>query len=271
MEFNGAARRLDDIDLPRLGALIGVGEDELHAVMDVESRGSGFDSRGRPAMLFEPHVFYRLLRGTERDAAVALGLARREWRRDYPPDSYPRLIRAMEINAEQALRSASWGLFQIMGFNAEACGYASARAMVEAFREDEEHHMQAVVAFLRTMELDDDLRRHDWAGFARGYNGPRYAENQYDKKLARAFAKWKAIPDTPWKRGTVIATVRGEPVAVPAADAHPKAPDPDPEVAPRPVPVAVALAAMLAATGGALVAFACKVPVLNSLISSCGG
>lgn len=31
MTFKGAARRLDDLDPPRLGASIGVGEDEIHA------------------------------------------------------------------------------------------------------------------------------------------------------------------------------------------------------------------------------------------------
>ena len=45
---NGRAKRLDDIDLPKIGAMIGVGEDELHAVIDVESRGTSF---GRPLPL----------------------------------------------------------------------------------------------------------------------------------------------------------------------------------------------------------------------------
>ena len=43
--FKGAAKRIEDIDLPRLGVQIGVGEDELHAFMDAETRGSGFDSQ----------------------------------------------------------------------------------------------------------------------------------------------------------------------------------------------------------------------------------
>ncbi|TJW06556.1 MAG: hypothetical protein E5W82_27535 [Mesorhizobium sp.] len=50
--FAGAALRLSDIDIPRIGAEIGVGEDELHAFMDVEPAGSGFDHMGRPKMLF---------------------------------------------------------------------------------------------------------------------------------------------------------------------------------------------------------------------------
>jgi hypothetical protein len=33
----------------------------FRAVMLTESRGSGFDNDARPKMLFEPHIFYRLL------------------------------------------------------------------------------------------------------------------------------------------------------------------------------------------------------------------
>jgi hypothetical protein len=29
----------------------------------------------------------------------------------------------------------------------------------------------------------------DWAKFARGYNGPGYAQNAYDVKLAQAYEK----------------------------------------------------------------------------------
>ena len=198
--FKGAAKRLDDIDLPRIGAQIGVGEDEIHAVLDVESRGSGFDDQGRIAMLFEPHVFWRELGpGEARDRAAAAGLAYPEWgERAYPRDSYPRLHAAMEIDMSAALNSASWGLGQIMGFNAALCGYPSAAAMVEAFADDEETHLQAMVDFVVASGLDDELRRHDWRGFARGYNGPGYAKHGYHDRLERAFMKWSRIRDTPF-------------------------------------------------------------------------
>ncbi|WP_348631016.1 N-acetylmuramidase domain-containing protein, partial [Mesorhizobium sp. M4B.F.Ca.ET.215.01.1.1] len=91
MTFKGAARRLDDTALPRLGAIIGVGEDEVHAFLDVETRGHGFDAQGRPLILFEPHVFYRNLSGAARTEAIAQGLAYPRWgERPYPSDSYPR-------------------------------------------------------------------------------------------------------------------------------------------------------------------------------------
>lgn len=198
MKFTGKAKRLEDLDLPMIGQMIGVGEDEIHAILDVEAAGTGFDGKGRPKMLFEPHVFWRELGpGPERDEAAKQGLAYPKWKRDYPADSYPRLIAAMKIDEEVAYRSASWGLGQIMGFNCRKAGYPFAKAMVVAFLDDEEDHLRAMVRFIINAGLDDELRRHDWAGFARGYNGAGFAKNGYDKKLAAAFAKWQRIKDTP--------------------------------------------------------------------------
>lgn len=199
MTFRGAARPLDDIDLPAVAAKIGVGEDEIHAVLDVETRGNGFDAQGRPKMLFEPHVFWRQLPADQRPAAISAGLATRNWgERPYPADSYPRLAEAMDLNREAALRSASWGLAQIMGFNCRLAGYPTAAAMVTAFLDDEAVHLRAMIKFIVAAGLDDELRRHDWAGFARGYNGPQYARHGYHTKLAARFHWWRQKPDTPW-------------------------------------------------------------------------
>jgi len=198
--FKGAAKRLEDPDLPRIGHRIGVGEDEIHAFMDVEAAGSGFDDQGRPKMLFEPHVFYRNLKGVQRDKAVAAGLAYPKWKRGaYPKDSYPRLLSAMKINETAALKAASWGLGQILGENHAQVGYATPQAMVKAFMEDEENHLEAMVQFLITNHIDDDLRAHRWDVVARVYNGPGYAEHSYHTKLAKAYAKWAKIKDTPFE------------------------------------------------------------------------
>lgn len=199
MNFKGRAKRLDDIDLPLVGRQIGVGEDEIHALLDVESAGSGFDKQGRPKMLFEPHVFWRELGpGAKRDKAAAQGLAYPRWKPGaYPKDSYPRLAKALAIDDEAALRSASWGLPQLMGFNCKLAGYPTAKAMVTAFLDDEETHLAAMIRFIKATGLNDDLQRHDWKAFARGYNGAGFAKNGYDRKLAQAFARWQKIKDTP--------------------------------------------------------------------------
>ncbi|MER8830438.1 hypothetical protein NKH73_25245 [Mesorhizobium sp. M0938] len=60
--FRGAARRLDDLDLPKLGALIGVGEDEIHAFLDVEISGYGFHAHGRPIIRIRRGILAARLR-----------------------------------------------------------------------------------------------------------------------------------------------------------------------------------------------------------------
>lgn len=239
--FVGAAKRIDDLDIPRIGHRIGVGEDEIHAFMEVESAGTGFDSLNRPKMLFEPHIFYRILGpGKKRDLAVARNLAYPKWgTRPYPANSYPRLADAIEIDETAALKSASWGLGQILGDNHQAAGYKTVQDMVKAFMEDEENHLNAMISFLIAKGIDDDLRLHRWENVARVYNGPGYAKHNYHGRLAAAFAKWKRIKDTPWKTisagqpsaGT-ITTAANPTIATPTPA---PAPVPAPEPAPSPV------------------------------------
>jgi hypothetical protein len=215
-DFRGRAKRLDDIDLPAIGYRIGVGEDEIHAVLEVESRGSGFDPQGRPAMLFEPHVFWRELGNiAKRKEAVRLDIAYPKWgEKKYPIDSYPRLRMAMAIDETAALRSASWGLGQVMGFNFAAAGFSSPQAMVRAFMDDEETHLSAMVNFIKTARLDDELRARNWSGFARGYNGEGYAKHGYHTRLSAAFARWQKIKDTPWSPAMSAAETQArDPVA----------------------------------------------------------
>jgi hypothetical protein len=226
--FVGAAKRLDDIDLPRIGHQIGVGEDEIHAFMDVESAGHGFDPQSnRPIILCEPHVFYRNLPIAKRANAVKAGLAYPKWgTKPYPKTQELRYVwlgKAMALDETAALKACSWGLTQILGENHHAAGYDTAQDFVLALMEDEENHLEATVKVLVSMHVDDDLRAHRWAVVARAWNGAGYAANKYDTKLAAAFAKWQRIKDTPF----TLDMVRN-----PAA--RPTAPVPAPQKAAQP-------------------------------------
>lgn len=193
MNFVGAARPRTALGLELARASIGCEMAALLAVLSVETAGSGFDRKGRPKALFEPHVFYRLLSGRALQQAVKAGLAYERWgTRPYPKDSYPRIEQACWIDEEKALQATSWGLPQILGTNYRAAGYASATDMVLLFAADEDQHLAAMAAFVVKNGLADELRRHDWPGFARGYNGPSYAKHGYHTKLAKAYAYHKA-------------------------------------------------------------------------------
>lgn len=211
--FQGLAKKLDDIDLPLIGKTIGVGEDAIHAILDTETRGSGFDAFRRPTLLFEPHVFYRQLKAKGDQhlllLAVSKGLAYQSWGdQPYPKESYTRLQAAYKLAPNEALMSASWGLGQLMGFNYALAGYKAVEPMVSDFMLDEEYQLRAMVKFIISAGLDDDLRALDQAktdsqllsaaqGFARGYNGAGFAKNGYDKKLVSSIKRWRLIKDTP--------------------------------------------------------------------------
>lgn len=213
MNFNGLGKRLDDIDLPLVGKMIGVGEDPIHAILDTETRGSGFDSSKRPTMLFEPHVFYRLLKGAGQTDALTKACARNiaypKWGTlPYPKESYTNLNAAYALHPNFALQSASWGLGQLMGFNFNLAGYKSTESMVVEFMQDEEFQLKAMVRFIVSAGLDDELRALDKAktrdemliaarGFAYGYNGAGFAKNGYDVKIVDSLVKWRGIKDTP--------------------------------------------------------------------------
>lgn len=194
--FRGRAKLLDAFDLPRMARALNITEDWARAVVEVEAAGGGFDGRGRPKALFEPHRFWAELGEAKRAQAVRAGLAYRRWgEQPYPKESYTRIEAAMVIDRPAALRATSWGLGQIMGSNARICGYDSAEAMVAAFCDDEENHLQAVMNFIVANGLDDELRRGDVRGFAAGYNGRSYERHGYHTKLAAAHAKWARVPD----------------------------------------------------------------------------
>lgn len=214
--FKGAAKRLEDIDLPRIAETIGVGEDELHAFMDVEAAGSGFDSKGRPKALYEPHVAYRNSKGETRKRLVAAGLAYPKWgEKPYPKDSYPRILKALAIDETVALLATSWGATQVLGENYKLAGYSSPQAMVLAFMSDEENHIAAAVAFIESAGIADDMRvlaaltrpttPADCIPIVRVYNGTGYAKNGYHVKFAAAHNKWRKIKDTPYERSTPAA------------------------------------------------------------------
>lgn len=228
IQFTGRAKRLEDIDLPRIGHEIGVGEDVIHAIIDVEAPKAGFDDRGRPRILFEPHVFYRNLSGAKQQRAVNEGLAYRAWKPGtYGPESaqYGKLERAIAIDETAALKACSWGRSQILGENHVAAGYATPQEMVRAFCDDEDNHIEAMVRFLKSKKLDVHLRRidklgrasmaADWAPVASGYNGSGYATHNYHGRLAVRHNWWRGRPDTPWSPG------QGEDVATPSAQPIP--------------------------------------------------
>ena len=189
-------KKLSKDDIVAAAKELAVEPAALKAVIDVEAAGDGFDNRGRPTILFEPHIFWRELGAisyfTKRAELQKShdGILSPEWDKSLYKvggSSHDKLAIAADLNWDAAHKSASWGLGQIMGFNAEKIGYATLKEFIDDMYESEAKQLKAMGMFLKTNGLIGKMQRHDWAGFARGYNGKAYAKNQYDVKLAAAY------------------------------------------------------------------------------------
>lgn len=196
-QFSGAARRITAQDVAQAAHRLGCEVAALRAVMAVESRNSGYDAQRRPIILFEPHVFYRVLGEPQRSRAAREGLAYPRWgERPYPRTSdgnYERLQRAIAIDEEAAFRAVSIGLGQILGENHAAAGYDLAVAMFAAACESEGAQLEQMACFIEASGLNRYLKDRQWRAFALGYNGPGEKRNHYDALLARAYAKWRPL------------------------------------------------------------------------------
>lgn len=181
-------------------ATLGVETAVIKAVAEVESNGNGFLSTGEPVILFEPHVFWRELvkRGIDPLAHQPGNedILYKKWgSRVYAKVSEQHAIlkRAVEINREAALCSASWGKFQIMGFNFPSCGCATIQEFINAIYKDEGEHLRLFCNLIRSFGLVDELKKKDWREFARRYNGAAYEKNRYHLKLNTAYQKYKSL------------------------------------------------------------------------------
>lgn len=170
----------------------------INAVIEVESPGGGFLSDGRVVILFERHVFWRQLvaAGIDPTTVNAPASILSQERGGYVGGAgeYPRLAAAAAISIDAAYEACSWGRFQIMGYHATRLGYPSAPDMAVQFSKNgEAEHLRAFVHFIQLdADLHKALRARKWATFAKIYNGPAYADNLYDAKLARAYARHSA-------------------------------------------------------------------------------
>lgn len=171
----------------------------LQAVAEVEAGPhGGFLDTGEPVLLYERHVFHRLT-----DGRFSGALAPGDFPREVSELSLPtaggygavsiqhaKLAAAAKLDRDSALKACSWGLFQILGLNHLEAGFPTVQAFVNAMYRGVDDHLRALVMFLRhDGRLVEALQGHEWAEFARLYNGPAYQRNKYDTRLAAAYAR----------------------------------------------------------------------------------
>lgn len=173
----------------------------LKAVAWVESAGVFFWTiKGvkRPAIRFEGHYFYRLLKKEAPhllDRAVKAGLASPSAGAVKNPSNwaarYELFERACAIHKGIAIRSVSWGIGQVMGEHYSWLGYSNPEAMMEDAHAGVTGQLEVMWRFIVKSNLLNALKAGQWATFAKKYNGPNYKVNKYDTKMAEAYAMFR--------------------------------------------------------------------------------
>jgi len=170
----------------------------IWTVVEVETagvtQGFGFRLDRRPQILFERHKFREFT--DRRFDAEAPDISGPAGGYSLLATQYARLEKALALcertglGVEPALKSASWGMGQVMGFNHKVAGFGSAADMVEAMKTGEDAQLAAMAQFLTANGLVDALLRRDWVSFARRYNGQDYWKNRYDINLAEQYQRF---------------------------------------------------------------------------------
>jgi hypothetical protein len=179
----------------------------VKAVNEVESSGKGFLIDGRPKILFEGHIFWNQLkeRGINPRALANASngdVLYSKWTKSHylgGAKEFDRLEKAANLLPdprvkEAALASASWGSYQIMGFHAKKLKYDSVQAFVDEMYIHERNQLEAFGRYITEFGCINHLRSLNWASFAKCYNGPAYAQNKYDIKMANAYQKYLNRP-----------------------------------------------------------------------------
>lgn len=178
----------------------------VKAVNEIESSGKGFLLDGRPRILFEGHIFWKQLakRGLRPEDFVedrTANVLYKSWTKAFyegGEQEYDRLEKAAGMSDLDAVHdaaycSASYGAFQIMGFHYDLLGYPNVDTYVAHMYTHERAHLEAFGSFCLANNLIRHLQSKNWTAFARGYNGPGFAQNKYDIKLEKAYQKYKSL------------------------------------------------------------------------------
>ncbi len=178
----------------------------LAAVAQTESSGivtTRINGHDEPLIRFEGHYFDKRLSSADQAKARALKLSSPRAGAIPNPagqaERWQMLDKACRINRDAAYESTSWGIGQVMGAHWHWLGYVSVAKMVETVRSAVPEQIELMSRFIVYSNLRDILNKHDWQKFAYSYNGPLYAKNRYDRKLAQNYALYQPLfpPFTP--------------------------------------------------------------------------
>ena len=181
-------------DMDRLSMENNLPNSIVKALRDVEARADGFLYSGQVIILFERHKFYRnLVRnfGQQQTDMIAMSHpdicnVERGGYLGYSGE-YNRFAKAQSIHLDSAIRSTSYGLFQILGSNFLEAGYHSTIAFKEAMEHSELSQFKAFLSFIKSNpSLLSAIKQKNYEKIAILYNGKNQTNGEYAEKLRKA-------------------------------------------------------------------------------------
>ena len=158
---------------------LGVEVELMKAIAEKESRGLGFRRVGQATILFERHKMREHLVATKKYSSTKIneltekypGIVNTETG-DYNSSSYEKLETAKTIDIDCAIKSCSWGRFQVMGENFLWGKYSSSQELELAMNACDLQQFKYFVAFLEKKNgMLDALLSKNWEKIAKCYNG----------------------------------------------------------------------------------------------------
>lgn len=184
---NPKAEKLSASETKAFAKRLGVTEKQLMAVSKVESAGAGFDSSGKPKILFERHKFHKHTGGVYSVTPFSNPTGG-----GYNENSWDKLTGAIVTGAvDAAFMSCSWGKFQVLGEYWSDFDYDSPFALAFSTVASEAAHYELLCRYVEENGLQDEMRAlstnaDTCRAFAKAYNGKTYEKFSYHTKLAAA-------------------------------------------------------------------------------------
>jgi len=181
---NTNAPAVTDEDIQVLAYGLDCSFEQMSAVSIVESGGSGYDSQGRPKILYERHKFHGFTSGKWSVCSYSNPQSG-----GYSESSWDKLCAGLCKDVDSAFKSCSWGKFQVMGYWFPNLGYNSVLEMAYATVLTEAAHYDLFAGYIKMANLQSALHQvstdpEDCRAFAKGYNGPAYEDYDYHIKIA---------------------------------------------------------------------------------------
>lgn len=198
----GGVRALGDADFKSAAVRLGTKVDWLlvKALAIKESKGkTGYGPDGRVLVAFEGHKFRRYTRGIYSSTHPKLSYAytKKTWRPKWVVNNrnhataWRSLEEAMALDHEAALKSTSYGAFQVLGENHKACGYPRVDDFVNLMKSGLAGQLEAFVLFCKTKPgMVQALEQKDFLQIGIKYNGG--SQEGYDTKLRTIYNELKA-------------------------------------------------------------------------------